>query len=295
MVTYALLWAAFLEGQTKVDEPQIQNAVYSQVRDQGIQAGGQAIHLPAPHLLDGQNADAQRAALREVAGSDRAVDDLLRKSITAPYIIKVHDVKASDATIRAADVWFVVYADLKQIDFAREAARTDGKEVEVANMWFQTRLLKPAEIRAAGREPSAVAAGQNSWYSHVHARLLDRIDFEVTNHVAASQSADSIVVASRTDPAFANAGQLRSAWKPLSRAGGSKTEGSSQPYAGGISYAKVTRAVFKPGALLIEMHMAFVEPDGWFRGAPILRSKFSLIAQDQIRSLRRELAANQAK
>ena len=35
--------------------------------------------------------------------------------------------------------------------------------------------------------------------------------------------------------------------------------------------------------------MAFVEPDGWFQGAPILRSKFSVVAQDQIRSLRRGL------
>ena len=43
------------------------------------------------------------------------------------------------------------------------------------------------------------------------------------------------------------------------------------------------------------MHMAFVEPDGWFQGAPILRSKFSVIAQDQIRSLRRELAKKRAK
>ena len=37
------------------------------------------------------------------------------------------------------------------------------------------------------------------------------------------------------------------------------------------------------------MHVAFVEPDGWFQGAPILRSKFSVAAQDQIRTLRREL------
>ncbi len=43
------------------------------------------------------------------------------------------------------------------------------------------------------------------------------------------------------------------------------------------------------------MHMAFVEPDGWFQGAPILRSKFSAVAQDQIRSLRRGLARKREK
>src|SRR5262249_54475127 len=121
-------------------------------------------------------------------------------------------------------------------------------------------------------------------------KLLDRIDFEVTNQVMASQSPDSVVVASRTDPAFAKAGPNANGWRPLVTAGDEKSDAAAQPYAGGISYAKISRTALKPGALLVEMHMAFVEPEGWFQGAPILRSKFSLVAQDQIRSLRRELA-----
>jgi hypothetical protein len=212
----------------------------------------------------------------------------------------VHDVKLADSTIRAADLWFVVYADLKQIDPSQEAARTDQREVEAANMWFQTRLLKRADLSAAGVEPPDLAPGHSIWYSHVHARLLDRVDFEVTNQVMATQTADSVVIASRTDPSFANSGPLANGWKVFASADGDKaeggktkggkTKGSSQPYAGGISYAKTSRLASVPGALLTEIHVAFVEPDGWFRGAPILRSKFSVVAQDQIRNLRRELA-----
>ena len=103
------------------------------------------------------------------------------------------------------------------------------------------------------------------------------------------------MIASRTDPSFAKAGPLANGWKPLAPAAGGKAEGQAQPYAGGISYAKISRVAFMPGALLIEIHMAFVEPDGWFQGAPILRSKFSIVAQDQIRTLRRELAQKQGK
>ena len=36
--------------------------------------------------------------------------------------------KAAGATIRQADLWFVVYGDLKQVDPAQEAARTDQKK-----------------------------------------------------------------------------------------------------------------------------------------------------------------------
>jgi len=295
MLTCAILLAACLANQGKIEPTHAQNAVYNHVLNQGLEAGGQMIHLPEPRLLDGQDAGTQRAALREVTGSDRAPDDLLRNSITAPYIIKVHDLKAPGVTIRAADIWFVVYAELKQIDLAREVARADQTEVEAANMWFQTRLLKAGDLRAAGLEPPAPVAGQSTWYSHVHARLLDRIDFEVTNQVVASQSAESIVIASRTDPSFANAGPLANGWKPLAPAGAPKAEGPAQPYAGGISYAKISRVALRPGALLVEMHMAFVEPEGWFKGEPILRSKFSIVAQDQIRSLRRELARKKGK
>ncbi len=295
MVTCAILMAACLTIQGEIESAHAQNAVYNQVLGEGLDAGRERIRLPAPRLLDGQDASAQRITLREVAGSDRALDDTLRNSITAPYIIRVHDVKVPDSTIRAADLWFVVHADLKQLDPAQEAARTDQKEVEAANMWFQTRLLKPADLGAAGVEPAALAPGQSIWYSHVHARLLDRIDFEVTNQVMATQSAESVVIASRTDPSFAKAGPLANGWKPLAPAGGRTAEGPARPYAGGISYAKISRIALVPGALLIEIHAAFVEPEEWFQGAPILRSKFSVVAQDQIRSLRRELARKKGK
>jgi hypothetical protein len=220
---------------------------------------------------------------------------MFRPSITAPQIIKVRDLKTSGGMIRAADLWFVVYADPKQVDPAEEATRSDQKEIEVGNMWFQTRLLKADDLRAAGIEPAASGSDPKNWYAHVHARLLDRIDIEVTNQVVASQSNESIVVASRTDPSFAKKGPNRNGWKQLATAGATKGDGSTKPYPGGISYAKMSRVAFKPGALLVEMHVAFVEPHEWFQGAPILRSKFSVAAQEQIRSLRRELARTQKK
>jgi hypothetical protein len=281
--------------QAKVEHAHAENPVFKQVLEQGLETGGQSVRLPEPRLQDGQDADAQRVALREVFGSDRAAEEMLRNSVTAPYILKPHDLKTSDATIRSVDLWFVVYADLKELDPGKEAARTDAKEVEAANMWFQTRLLKNDELKAVGIESPGPRAGQSTWYAHVHARLLDRIDFELTDHVVASQSDESVVIASRTDPAFDRAGPMANGWKPLAAAGDSKAAVSVKPYGGGISYAKVSRLALKPGALLVEMHAAFVEPDGWFQGAPILRSKFGVVAQDQIRSLRRELAAKRAK
>ena len=279
----------------QVEPGHAQNSVYAGVLGEGLKANGAAVKLPGPRLRDGQSAEAQRTALREVAGSDQRLDELVRKSVTAPYIIKVHDMKAGEATIRVVDLWFVVYADIDEVDPASEAAKADEKGVEAGNMVLRTRLLKSEEIRAAGIAPppgpERSGAGPMTWYAHIHGRLLDRIELDVTNQVMATRTKESILVAARTDPAFDKPGPYTNGWKPVGgdAAHDQDAAGGSRPYRGGISYTKISRLAFQPGALLVEMHGAFVEPREWFQGAPILRSKFSVVAQDQIRRLRREL------
>jgi hypothetical protein len=275
-----------------IEPEHARNSVYVGVLGEGLKANDAAVKLPEPRLRDGQPPEAQRAAIREVAGSDQKLEEMLRNSVTAPYVIKVHDVKAGDDTIRVVDLWFVVYADIAEVDPAKEAAKTDGKEVEAGNMVMRTRLLKPEELRAAGiAAPSGPSVpGPETWYVHIQGRLLDRIAFDATNRVVATRTGESIVVASRTDPAFDKPGPFANGWRPVE--GGQEKDsagGTPKPYQGGISYAKISRLAFRPGALLVEMQGAFVEPRGWFQGAPILRSKFSVVAQDQIRRLRREL------
>jgi hypothetical protein len=296
MLIPTFLLVACSVGQAMIEPAHGQNSVFTRALNEGLKAGGQTVRLAPPRLVDGQAGDVHRAALKELAGSDRALDELLRDSVTAPFIIKIHDVKMTGATVRQADIGFAVHGNLKKIDPAREAARTNQKVVEVANMWFQTRLLKTDDLRSAGIKPADTGSDRNAWYAHIHAKLLDRIDFEVTNHVVTSETSESVVIASATDLSFANAGSLSNGWRSLAPPGGSQTDAAArQPYSGGISYVKISKIAFQPTALFVEMHVAFIEPDGWFQGAPILRSKFSVAAQDQIRTLRREMAKKRPK
>jgi hypothetical protein len=294
MLIQSLLFAVSCVAQTAIEPAHAGNTVFNQVLKSGLDAAGTPVKLPPPRFFDGQTPEAQQSQLVEIAGSKRAADDMLRDSVTAPFIIRVNDSKAPGATVRAVDLWFVIHGDLKQVDPLKEANRADQKDVEVANMWFQTRLLPVTELASAGIKPQSSDAGASDWYVHVHAKLLDRIDFEVTNHVVASQSAESVLIASRTEPSFDKPGPIRNAWKTIERAGSAATPAPARPYSGGASYTKISRAAISPGALIVEMHMAFVEPTEWFDGAPILRSKFSVAAQDQIRALRRELMKRRA-
>jgi hypothetical protein len=155
-------------------------------------------------------------------------------------------------------------------------------------MRFEARVLSADELQGGPIEPP----GNDQWLVHTRGRLLDRIEVESTQRVAVTRSAESIVIASRTDPRAGVEGRWPNRWVTLDPLARGPTGRRPNPYDGGIGYAKVTRLEEQPGAVVIEVHFAFVEPRAWFDGAPILRSKLGLVSQDQVRRLRRELTEN---
>jgi hypothetical protein len=300
MISLPVLLCASVLGQnaaSAIEPEHAANPVYKELISSGASFDGTTVRLPAPLLRDGQPADDQRSALRTLAGSDRALDDLLKNSVTAPQIIKVRDESTRGGTlVRECDLWFVVYADLDAIHPA-DSARQAEKEgpTEAGNMRFESHLLSADELKARSLEAPGDDGNRQEWYTHLTGLLLDRIHVDATTQVDASRSADSLVIASRPASAFDADAKYPNRWWPITRKGGRDEAGPAQPYAGGVSYVKISRLGWKPGALLVESHFAFAEPKAWFDGAPILRSKLSLIAQDQIRRLRRELAKQGGK
>ncbi len=289
-----LVGLALLGGAPEVAPAHAANPVFRALLDEGFPLDDQGgkLSFPAPTLRDADDAEAQRAALRQVAGSEAKLGELLRDSVTAPFILKLRDETTKEGDlVRRGDLWFVVHADLDAIDpDALSRAGADGKPIEAGNMRFSSRLIDAAALKArdiAAPRPGEGEGEVRSWYVHVQGRLLDRIEVDATSRVTATRSAGSWVVASRTAPEFGFDNDFPNVWRPLDK------DVTSSAYAGGASYVKISRLKAAPGALLVEAHFAFVEPRAWFRGAPILRSKMGLIAQDRIRRLRRELAESQ--
>lgn len=267
------------------------NPVYAAVRSEGVTLGGVRVEFPAPLLADGASAEAETAALRKLAGSDRALAELTRDSVSAPFILKTRDETAGDrGTVRIADLWFVVRASLDDIDPSSvDASSAEGKTVEAGNMRFSGATVPEKELSARGITPVDKADARER-YAHVTGRLLDRIQVEATDRITATKSANSWLIAARTDPRFDKDKALANRWHAIKRQGGREEAGADEPYSGGASYVKITKLAGVPGALLVESHLAFFEPKAWFDGAPVLRSKIGVVAQDRVRGLRRELA-----
>ena len=232
----------------------------------------------------------QNSALVKIAGGAKQLDELLRNSVTSPFILKLRDVETGSSIVRVADLYFVIHADFSLLKTDEVFRIQASPPVEVGNMRFETRLLSPEELAAR-----AIPASDKTWYVHSGNRMLDRIQVESTDKVVASKSAESLVVTSRTDPRFDQDEAVPNRWKALARPGGLKVDGSPQIYAGAGGYVKVSQLAGRETTLWVEAHFAFDEPRAWFEGAPILRSKLGLVAQDQIRRLRRELAKTNPK
>ena len=286
-----LIVAALAIGQSPHDA----NPIFADLVRVGIAAKGVEVRLPAPTLADGRDAAAALEALRGVAGDDRAVKEFLRDSVTAPLVLKVRDVKAGPDVFRVADLWFAVHASLDDVDPDAVLRQADEKAVEVGNMRFESKILGEPDLRPRNIELPAAGDARKQWYTHFKGRLLDRIEVEATDQAIVTRSPDSLILASRTDHAFDRDEGLPNAWNKIARANGADAPGPSQNYAGGASYAKITRLASDPGVLLVEAHFAFFEPREWFDGNPILRSKLGVIAQDQVRQLRRQILNRQPR
>jgi hypothetical protein len=264
------------------------NELFAELTTEGITAGaGQKVKLPAPAMADGLDARAQRQVLEAIAGSDYSVDELVRPSVVAPFVLKYHAAgpPAPEAPAYGIDVWFVAHGSLETLadrEFL-EQWRTRQKDREV-------HVLTPAELAARKlREQSR--PGRQERYGHAVFPVLDRVQISATLHALTTRSSQSILGAARLDPRFRTDPQFPNQWRPITRdEDGRPVLGAARPYQGAGAYWKVTPLREPAGDLFVEYHLIFTEPREWFGGANLLRSKVPILTQSEVRAFRRELA-----
>jgi hypothetical protein len=65
--------------------------------------------------------------------------------------------------------------------------------------------------------------------------------------------------------------------------------GSPTTYVSAGGYLKATKLAQPNGALLVEYHLVYDEPAGWFDGKNLLRPKLNTKAEDDVRLFRRKV------
>jgi hypothetical protein len=264
------------------------NEILKAVQTAGVKSSdGVVAKLPEFTLTDGLDAAEQRAGMEKIADRNHPVDALLRKAVTAPFVLKISDAQP-DATMRRIDLWFVVHGDLDKISdekFLKQYAKEDKEGPVQMGFFLEPEELKTREIELKQRP------GVDERYAHTQVSLFDRVYVLSTGHGMKSQTDESVVTASMLDDRFANDKEYPNQWSPLERTETGKLEvGDPHPYSGSGSYLKATKLKEPAGAIFLEYHIVFDEPKEWFNGANLLRSKLPILVQDEVRKFRRRVA-----
>ena len=271
------------------DEHLAANPLYKQLRDPGLAIGANLrAKLPAPTMADGLDAGGQKAVLQKVIGDDYTMEEFTRKSIVSPHILRIGDAKPADpkSPARTVDLWFIAYGrlDETQDDTAMERFTNTGKDGGKNS----GRTLTADEL---AKRKIAFGPGdeKNQRYGTFGVDFLDKVQIQATGRVTWRMGAESLLAAAEIDDRFAGDAEFPTQWRPLAKESAGLKTGEASPYGGAGFYLKVTKLIEPAGALFVEQHVVFTEPAKWFDGANLLRSKFPLVVQNQVRAVRREL------
>jgi hypothetical protein len=274
------------------------NPVFDDLTKRGVvMPKGPVLKLPAPTMPDGLDAAAQRKAIQSIADERRTVEAIIKKSLNAPTVIKTGDDNASSAaggTGKRVDFYFVVYGDLKKIaDEGFWGEKKEDAEQEQLNpndAQVSGKLLTAEELKARRIEP-LISANVIENYGNADVQLFNRVRVRGTSRSIQTKTDESVTYATLLDPRFVKDEKYPNQWQSVSRDDAGKLSyGPLRPYTGLGAYAKATTLKEPEGAIFLEYHMVFDEPQGWFNGANVIRTKVPAIVQDNVKKLRRKLA-----
>lgn len=269
------------------------NGVYEALVDQGVALDAdETVRLPQPVLADGLDAVAQRQAIEPLLAGRYEWSEFTRKSVVSPLLLKIDDSSRQAGHLgRRVDLYFVAYGTL-------EVLRDEQKMQEQLNLAASgemegeqggVKVLASDELAKRGL-PSRQESTDPRWVA-VEATLLGKVQLNFTTRNERTDGDKSLIIASLLDEQFRGDAEYPNSWRPITiDDAGRRQVGPPEPYAGLASYVKATRLVEPAGAVFVEYHVAYAEPEGWFHGANLLRSKLPIVAQDLVRKLRRKMA-----
>lgn len=230
--------------------------------------GMQSVKLPAPLLRDGMSLADMGKALQEAAGGT-ALDRFLKGDLGSPFNLTVKAIdgaKAKEDSDRAQMVtlYFVAHGDLKK----------------VPEMNVLTRLLSSGTSKMDILTDQAKDIREH--YRRLELDLLKLVRITgVTRHrmTIRGKSAQLTFVLDQDR-------EFPARWQPLDRDG---RPGKSTPYTGLGGYAVITELPRPAGAVLVEMHVAMLEPREWFHGRDLLHSHLPLTVEKNVREFRQAL------
>lgn len=268
-----------------------ENGLLNSLISQGIRTGegDLVVKLPEPSLRNTLSADEQRKAIEQVYG-DSEIDRFLKKSVVSPFELKISSVgkMADGGQIQQLDLWFVAHgklADIKERKLFEELAIPSKKKAN--GPVEEARALTDEEVKERKLKSGKIEDGSQVSYGLLKTVVLEKAYLTLMTYSQGESSDDELTMAFQNDAGLKDDNYCPTRWYKLSN---ELVLGDRFDYTVAAAYAKATRLKFDEEAILVEIHLVFAEPYGWFEGRNLLRSKLPPLLQDAVRTFRRKLA-----
>jgi hypothetical protein len=277
------------------------NPVFTELAQKGVvMSDGKAYKMPAPSLDAALDAQGQRAAIDKIAAGRYSFDDLVQKSTSAPVLIRIRTLKASEnksGVVREIDVWFVAHGSWETLNsktFLDDLSKnkdTEGENRIVSKSGFLTDE-EMQKRKLDDRPPQGLEAK----YIYNTFSLFDQVELSATRYSVVERGKNYLLAAGRVDQRFNADAEYPNQWRPILRdAAANISLGPPLPYTGAGTYANIVRLVEPADAVFVEGHIIFEEPYGWFEGGNELLSKTPAIIRQRAKTFRGKFAIASAK
>ena len=152
----------------------------------------------------------------------------------------------------------------------------------------QIDVLSDDDLKQRKIVPRTIPDGKE-WLVHGMFKLLQtnvRVQVQGTARVVETTTKESAILAGQIDHRFDSDAKYPNDWRP---APSGVVGGPPTLYFSSGAYAKVTKLVNPAGALLVEYHFIYDEPEAWFGGANLLRSKLPQKTREDVKDFRRAM------
>jgi hypothetical protein len=303
---HIVLWCALAAAVAGIVGPssiraQGNNPVLNELWQKGVPMGAKFRVLPPLTMPDGLNAAGQKAVVEKILalkqGAPVNFDQFTKDNLNGPYVLLIDAPQQPPQPGHSIDLWFVVWGNLAKITapaFLKQQFALDQND--------RIDVLKPANLPMGITPPQQPPAGTGGeWYAHGIFTLISndaRVRVEGTAHVVETVTNDSGTMAGIVDPRFTQDQKYPNQWQPILRdqngriqkgPNGQPQLGPPTPYESAGGYMKVTKLVKPAGALFVEYHLVYDEPQGWFNGRDLLRAKLRAKTEGDVRSFRKQV------
>jgi hypothetical protein len=287
----------FAVSATNLPETAPANPVLEELLEKGVTlSDGKTYKLPQPSMADGLTAAEQKAVIEKIGKvKNLSFEALTDERTAAPLVLTVRVLKESEdesSTVRAIDLWFIArgkWEVLNSKEFLDSLSKS--KDAENKNeVVSKSGILSEQEMKKRGLKLESMPEREMK-FAYATFSLFDQVELSATRLAVATRSKTSIIGAAKMDARFDADAEFPNCWRAIIRdANANISYGKPHPYAGGGSYAKVTKLSDPADSIFVECHLIYEEPYGWFEGGEMLNAKLPVIVKSKVRSFRSKLS-----